>query len=57
MKYEPYMDDYGDYKRYKEVGGNCTCGCFRHCGFSCMTDDCDCTDCECYECVDGKGYN
>jgi hypothetical protein len=51
---ESYMDDYESYKRYNR---NCTCGCYKHCGFSCMTDDCECTDCECPDCVDGQGYN
>lgn len=51
---EKYMDDYESYKRYKR---NCTCACYKHCGFSCMTDDCECTDCECPDCMDGVGYN
>ena len=46
---EKYMDDYDSYKRYSD---KCTCGCYKHCGSSCMTDDCECTDCECVKCVD-----
>ena len=36
------------YKDYKQVG--CSCGCGRHCGNSCMTDDCDCNECLCPDC-------
>lgn len=46
---ESYMDDYETYKRYRQ---NCKCGCFKHCGFSCQTDDCDCFECNCPECLE-----
>jgi hypothetical protein len=35
---------------YKRLKSNCNCGCYAHCGFSCMTDDCDCNECNCQEC-------
>lgn len=31
---------------------NCNCGCHRHCGHSCLTDDCDCNECRCSQCLD-----
>ena len=44
----------------QELKPKCTCWCTAHCGFSCMTDGCDCPDCECADCVDKgiqRGYN
>jgi hypothetical protein len=45
---------------YQRLKPKCTCWCTAHCGFSCMTDGCDCPDCECLDCVDknvNRGYN
>jgi hypothetical protein len=44
---EDYMDDFESYKKFKLL---CRCRCDKHCGFSCMTDDCDCTECNCLTC-------
>ena len=33
----------------------CSCGCHRHCGHSCLTDDCDCNECLCPNCKDNQG--
>ena len=49
---EDYMDDYESYKRFKKM---CTCWCNPHCGFSCMTDGCECTECSCPECAEEQG--
>jgi hypothetical protein len=46
------------YRDYKRVG--CNCGCGKHCGNSCMTDDCDCNECHCPDCmkdVHNTSYN
>ena len=51
-------ENQNSYKPYKNLG--CTCGCGKHCGHSCMTDDCDCTECNCYDCrqkEESRGYN
>ncbi len=32
----------------------CNCGCYKHCGHSCLTDDCDCNECQCPECKDNE---
>lgn len=32
----------------------CSCGCYRHCGHSCLTDDCDCNECNCANCKDNE---
>lgn len=45
------MDDFESYKRFTSKT-HCKCGCYAHCGHSCMTDDCECTDCQCTECED-----
>ena len=41
-------EDNSSYKPYKNLG--CTCRCGKHCGHSCMTDDCDCVECQCFDC-------
>lgn len=63
------MDVLGQYKEnimdqddttYQRLKPKCVCWCTAHCGFSCMTDGCDCPDCECADCVDKgiqRGYN
>jgi len=35
---------------YQRLKSNCGCGCYAHCGHSCLTDDCDCNECRCPEC-------
>ena len=46
-KFEKYMDDFENYKRYTF---KCKCSCPQHCGHSCL--DCDyCSDCECETCI------
>jgi hypothetical protein len=37
---------------YQRLQPKCPCWCTQHCGFSCMTDGCDCNECSCFECVD-----
>jgi hypothetical protein len=44
---ENYIDDPEAYQRLKTL---CRCGCYAHCGHSCMTDDCDCNECACPVC-------
>jgi hypothetical protein len=46
---ENFVDDNEAYFRLKP---KCPCGCYAHCGHSCMTDDCDCTECGCPTCTD-----
>lgn len=46
---ENYIDDNEAYQRLKP---KCSCRCYAHCGYSCMTDDCDCTECKCSQCID-----
>ena len=45
------MDTHRDieYRNVNSIG--CSCGCGKHCGHSCMTDDCDCNECRCPECM------
>lgn len=45
---------------YQKLKPKCTCWCTAHCGFSCQTDDCDCSECQCVDCLDKnvqRGYN
>ena len=35
---------------YFRLLSKCRCGCTKHCGHSCMTDDCDCFECTCPNC-------
>ena len=44
---ENFIDDNETYQRLKP---SCQCGCFKHCGLSCMTDGCDCFECRCAMC-------
>ena len=44
---ENFIDDNMAYARLKPA---CICGCVKHCGLSCMTDDCDCFECACPMC-------
>ncbi len=47
------MNDHNDQNdRYQPLKPSCHCGCYQHCGWSCMTDDCDCTECTCVDCED-----
>jgi hypothetical protein len=46
---ENFIDDNEAYVRLQP---RCRCGCVRHCGFSCMTDSCDCLECACPMCKD-----
>jgi hypothetical protein len=46
---ENFVDDNDAYFRLK---AKCPCGCYAHCGHSCMTDDCDCFECGCPTCTD-----
>ena len=48
---EPVFDDNTAYVKPNK----CSCGCYRHCGHSCLTDDCDCTECNCPKCKDFDG--
>jgi hypothetical protein len=43
------IDDNDAYYRLKSAI-KCTCSCTKHCGFSCMTDGCDCYECQCVTC-------
>ena len=54
--YKSYMDDFGNYKKYT-FRAFCGCGCEKHCGHSCLSEDCDCTECDCRSCSTGQGYN
>ena len=44
MDYREY-----NYRDVKRTG--CSCGCGKHCGHRCMTDDCDCNECDCPDCM------
>ena len=44
-----FIDDNDAYYRLKATI-KCNCGCTKHCGLSCMTDDCDCYECQCPSC-------
>jgi hypothetical protein len=35
---------------YQRLETHCGCRCNKHCGYSCMTDGCDCTECNCLDC-------
>jgi hypothetical protein len=51
---EPIFDDNTAYIKFEK----CSCGCYKHCGFSCLTDDCDCNECLCTNCKDnGENLN
>lgn len=39
---------------YQRLKPKCTCWCTAHCGFSCMTDGCDCPD---YQYAKSTGHN
>ena len=45
---ENFIDDNEVYQRLRT---RCRCGCTKHCGHSCMTDDCDCFECQCPVCA------
>ena len=46
------MEHDNDNKTYQKLKPKCSCWCTAHCGFSCMTNGCDCTECECTDCLD-----
>lgn len=46
---ENIIDDNDAYFRLRSMQ-KCSCVCTKHCGFSCMTDGCDCFECECVAC-------
>lgn len=48
---KPIFDDNTSYI----VNKPCSCGCYKHCGSSCHTDDCDCNECQCPDCKDNEG--
>jgi len=49
-----FIDDNDVYYRLK-AAAKCSCGCTKHCGFSCMTDGCDCYECQCINCKTTNG--